>query len=428
MRARGANATMDVAFEATYGVPPASGFFRTPFVSSNLGEEQGLEASDVLGFGRDPQQPGRGAVDNAGDLVVPICARNIGLWLKMMFGDPTTATGVAASGTITFSAQPANNATITVAGQDFTFVNGTPTANQIKIGSTLAETVANAVRALNASAVAGVAAATYRATSRANAIRIVHDTLGTSGNSFALAAGSSPASNATVSGSTLSGGAGSGGYRHTFVGGAQTLPSASVQIGNPEVPNYGMNWGAKANTLGVSLARSGNLNATIGLIAQGETTATTDQAGTPTELALMKFSHFAGSVLRDGVPIADLISGQLNVSNGAEGVPAIRDDGRVSGVDEGMLAATGQVGIRYGTRELQVLAEDGTATELEYAWTIPNTAFALRVIVHTVYLPRPKRPITGPTGIVADYSWQGAESPTLHKTITVELTNDVASY
>jgi hypothetical protein len=33
---------MAAAFETTYGVPPTSGFRKLPFVSSNLGEEQGL--------------------------------------------------------------------------------------------------------------------------------------------------------------------------------------------------------------------------------------------------------------------------------------------------------------------------------------------------------------------------------------------------
>ena len=56
-RARGANAVMAGAFEETYGTPPADGYARLPFVTSNLGEEQGLIASDLLGYGREPQDP-----------------------------------------------------------------------------------------------------------------------------------------------------------------------------------------------------------------------------------------------------------------------------------------------------------------------------------------------------------------------------------
>lgn len=429
-RARGANATMAVALETEEGLTPGSGFVQTPFVSSNLGEEQGLVASDVLGFGRDPQQPGRDAIDNTGDIVVPMCARNLGLWLTLLFGAASTATGLAASGAITFTAQPVNNATISLGGQDFTFVTGSPTANQIKIGATLRETVANAVRALNASAVSGVAAATYRAEGKAGAvIRITHDALGTAGNSFALAASSSPASGAVVSGATLAGGSASGGYRHSWVGGATVLPSASIEIGNPEVPSYKMNSGAKANSFGVQLARAGNLNATIGLIAGAEAAAGASAAGTPTTHPMLKFSHFTGSVLRRKVPVGDLVSGQLNISNGMEAVPTIgTGDGRIGGVDEGMLAVTGQVGIRYSTRDFEAMAVSDEADEFEFSWSIPGAPWSLRFIVHEVRLPKAKAPITGPTGVQADYGWQASENAALGRTLTVELVNDVATY
>lgn len=428
-RARGANAILALGFEASEGVTPTDGFFKIPFVTANLGEEQGLVASDILGHGRVPQEPGRDAVDNVGDVVVPLCARNIGLHLKGLFGDPTTEDGVAASGSIVFSAQPANNATITVGGQAFTFVTGTPTTNQIKIGATLAETLGNAVRALNASVVAGVAAATYRADARGAVIRISHDALGTSGNSYALAASTSPASGAVTSGSTLTGGAATGGHRHTFVAGAQALPSASIEVGMPDVDRFGMNWGAKHNTLGIQLARAGNLNATINIIAIGETIDDETGADSADELEVKRFSHFTGVVLREKVPIADLVAGALNYTNGLDPVPAIgRGDGRISGVDEGMAACTGTVGVRYSSNVFHQLAEDGTASELEFAWTIPGTTFSLRVIVHAVHLPKAKLPITGPTGIQADHAWQASEAAGTGAFVTVVLTNDVEGY
>ena len=428
-RARGANALAALAYEPSYGTVPASGFRVQPFVSCNLGEEQPLEASDVLGFGRDPQDPTRGAIDSAGDIVVPLCARHIGDWLQLMFGAPTTSAGLFPTGRITFSAQPANNATLTLDGQVITFVTGTPTANQVQIGASLAATVANAVRALNASAVTAVAAATYRGSPTGNAIEITHDTLGTAGNAFTLAVSSSPASNATVSAATLTGGATSGGYRHVFATGALSLPSAALEIGLPDVPDYSMHYGVKANSLAISMARSGNLNATIGLIAQGEAPGTNStSAGTPAVKEMLKFSHFSGSVLRQGVPIADLVAGAITISNGLDPVPAIRGDGRVSGVDEGMNSVTGQTSIRYSSREFQAQAEAGTPIETEYSWYIPGTPWCLRMTVHRVFLPKAKRPITGPGAIQADYSWQAAESQSLGRTATITLINDVASY
>ena len=90
-RAQGARAQMALAFETTYGTPPASGFTRMPFASTTLGAEQPLQASELLGYGRDPLAPIKDAVTADGDVVVPIDAEGFGFWLKATFGAPVTS-------------------------------------------------------------------------------------------------------------------------------------------------------------------------------------------------------------------------------------------------------------------------------------------------------------------------------------------------
>lgn len=94
-RARGANARLAGAFESTYGTPPGSGFFGLPFVSSNLGAEQPLLESDLLGNGRESYDPTYDVITNDGDVVVPVDVRYFGHWLKLLLGAPTStgATG-----------------------------------------------------------------------------------------------------------------------------------------------------------------------------------------------------------------------------------------------------------------------------------------------------------------------------------------------
>lgn len=95
-RAQGARAQMALGFETVYGTPPAAGsFWRMPFASSTLGSEQPLLNSELLGYGRDPLAPVKDAVTADGDVVIPIDARFLGVWLKALFGEPTT-TGAAA--------------------------------------------------------------------------------------------------------------------------------------------------------------------------------------------------------------------------------------------------------------------------------------------------------------------------------------------
>ena len=71
-RAQGARALMALAFETTYGTPPAGGFTRMPFASTSLGAEQPLLNSELLGYGRDPLAPIKDAVMADGDVVVPV--------------------------------------------------------------------------------------------------------------------------------------------------------------------------------------------------------------------------------------------------------------------------------------------------------------------------------------------------------------------
>ncbi|MBW0159592.1 phage tail tube protein [Sedimentimonas flavescens] len=89
-RAQGARAQMALAFETTYGSPPAGGFTKMPFASTTLGAEQPLLNSELLGYGRDPLAPIKDAVTADGDVVVPLDAAAFGFWLKAAFGAPTT--------------------------------------------------------------------------------------------------------------------------------------------------------------------------------------------------------------------------------------------------------------------------------------------------------------------------------------------------
>jgi hypothetical protein len=126
-----------------------------------------------------------------------------------------SATGLAASGWVTFARQPANNETLVVNGATLTFVTGTPTGDQVKIGDTLGDTVKNAATVMDGSATAGFAALTFAADpptpvgggSGADTILIQANAVGVAGNALAITSG--PAG-MTKSGATLAGGSAAG--------------------------------------------------------------------------------------------------------------------------------------------------------------------------------------------------------------------------
>ncbi len=89
-REQGARSQLAAAFETVYGTAPASGYKRLPFVSDGLGAEQPLLESELLGYGRDPLAPIKDAVTVDGDIVVPMDAEAMGVWLKGALGAPVT--------------------------------------------------------------------------------------------------------------------------------------------------------------------------------------------------------------------------------------------------------------------------------------------------------------------------------------------------
>lgn len=421
MRARGANARLRVDFETTYGTPPSSNFKQVPFVSSDLGPAQGLIESDLLGQGREGEDATLDVINNDGNLVVPVDVRNFGYWLALCFGEPVTTGLAKAGGSIVFSAQPAVNSTITLAGTAFTFVSGSPSGNQIQIGASLTLTLDNAVTALNGSAVPAIAAATYSKTGT-DTLTILHDTTGTVGNAFTLAASSSPASHGTPSGATLTGGT----NKHVFTSGADDLPSMSIETGLEDISKFEMNYGARANTLRIEAGRRGLLNATLGLVAKGaQAIADASDAGTPTVADTLRFAQATGSIEEDDVVLAHVVQASIMYSNNLDKVETIRADSEIEDADPGMSTGGGNLTVRVADDiDLDSKATGRTPVKISVAWAFQQ--HSLKFIYPRCLLPRPKRTINGPAGIQASFDFQasGADGTTCQ----VELVNDVAAY
>lgn len=422
-RARGANAQAALAFAPSYGAIPNNGFFSIAGMDlGDLSDRNELIEDDLIGQGREPLEPGDGPVTNTATMTLPVDVRNVGLVLKWLFGPPVTTPGVAASGAFTFPANPANNDTITVGGQVFTFKNANPAANQILIGATLADTVREAVWALNASAVVAVGAARYSTDRDGAKIYVKHKTIGAAGNAFGLAA-----SVATVSGATLAGGSASGPYNHVFTSGALSLPDVAIEIGHPEIPSYHMNYGIMANTASIQLQRSGNLNIQLGVIAQGEMPpTTTSQAGVPTVYAIERFSQGAGEITDRGVPLGEIVSGTAAWSNNLDVAENIRPDGRIDGADPGKVTGSPQFTVRYKDLALYNAAKAKQTLQPAYRWV--RGAHSLEILYLAVKVPVPSKPVNGPGGVQMNYQGQAFKHPTLGKAIVVTLVNDVPSY
>jgi len=220
---------------------------------------------------------------------------------------------------------------------------------------------------------------------------------------------------------------GIGPWTHEFRSGGWSLPSMSIETAMPEVPRFAMYSGCVLDQLSWQVQRSGLLTATARLVAQGEAIGSTTSAGTPAELALKRFGHFNGGVIRNGVALGNVVSAEISYTNNLDRIETIRSDGRIDGADPSIAALTGRIEVRFADQTLVSQAINGDPAEIEFAYALPSGE-AFTFTIHAVYLPRPRIEISGPQGVQATFDWQAARDASLGRMCTATLINDVESY
>jgi hypothetical protein len=213
---------------------------------------------------------------------------------------------------------------------------------------------------------------------------------------------------------------------HTFGSGAAALPSQAVEMGYPDVPNYDLCTGVRADTLELDFSPTGPATATINLIAQGSVQSGASSGGTPVTAAYTAFNKAQGSVTRSGAALAQVTGARLTYGNSIETVRTIRADRKIEGADPGIARATGQITARFADTTLLTHAQNGTATEFAFAYTIDANR-SLTVTLHEVYLALAKTPIEGPAGVEASFEFRAAYNATAARMMTVMLKNQQAS-
>ena len=423
-RATGANVKLRARFETTYGARAAGNFVSLRAFTWGLSKQQPLEREPLLGGGRDPERPQRGAIDVTGSAEVPVDQRLIGYWLKGLLGDPNTSTVVGARGFIEFPANPADQDTITLDGTTWTFVTAAPVGDETQIGADLAATLTQLVTDLNASADPNILAATY--STFGERLVIDHDTADATGDTFTLAA-SDP--NAKLSGATLAGG---GQTRHEFRSAGASLPSLTVEVEHGDLEGgskrFIVQQGVLVNTLSIERQRSGVVKAGLELIGQSETAEIATVGGTPLEMTVAQFSQFQGSILVDGIRAANVTAANLQLGNQYDVVAALREDGLIEGADPGETLLNLSFTARFSNNALKAAAEAAAAIDIRYGFREPASGAELLIRVHQVDLPEPAREISGAGGIEVTYEGLGSKDPAVARALTVSLWNDRPDY
>ena len=215
-------------------------------------------------------------------------------------------------------------------------------------------------------------------------------------------------------------------FIHSFGSGAAALPSNSIEIGYPDVPSYDVCTGVRADTLEIDFSPSGPATATFGLMGQGSSRAGASAGGTPVSGPYTAFNKAQGSISRGGSPLAQVTGARMTYANGMEMVRTIRADRRIEGVDSGIARCTGQVTVRFADATLLTQAQNGTAAEFAFSYTIDANR-SLAFMLHDVYLALAKTPIEGPGGVEAAFGIRAAFNATATRMMTAVLKNQQAA-
>ena len=214
-------------------------------------------------------------------------------------------------------------------------------------------------------------------------------------------------------------------FIHSFASGAATLPSQAIETGYPDVPSFDVCAGVRADTLEIDFSPTGPATATIKLVAQGSVRSGASSGGSPVTAAYTAFNKAQGSITRGGSALAQVTGARLSYSNSIETVRTIRADRKIEGADPGISRATGQITARFADTTLLTQAQNGTAAEFAFAYTIDANR-SLTITLHEVYLALAKTPIEGPAGVEASFDFRAAFNASATRMMTVVLRNQQA--
>ena len=88
---------------------------------------------------------------------------------------------------------------------------------------------------------------------------------------------------------------------------------------------------------------------------------------------------------------------------------------------------TGNIAVRFADTTLLNQAIGGQACALTFGYALP-TGEALTVSVPRVFLPRPRREISGPQGVQVTFDWQAGQQANGDPMVSVTLANDIEEY
>ncbi|MBC7282673.1 phage tail tube protein [Hoeflea sp.] len=220
-------------------------------------------------------------------------------------------------------------------------------------------------------------------------------------------------------------------YTHVFKPGSGELLSHTLQI-RAAAGRFLQHRGLAVEGLSGSLAREGGYKRlNVDFKGADETVLGASAAGiVAPALTVDRLPGFRGSIKRDGVAMASVISANWNYVNNLEPYDA-PDSATVAGYDPGIPAFTASLTARQTAdgHALYDLANAGTRFTLDIAWTLSATK-SLAFTVGNALLTPSSAPVNGPGGqqYQFDLSAEPDDTEADDAFFVATLKNQIASY
>lgn len=457
-----------LAFEEAYNdLPEVVQGYLVPINSNGVKGSRNQNPSNTITGSRDATEPDEGYLDVAGSVVVPVDAHAFGLYLKAMFGAPTS-TVVAAKALDNAAVTNRGSGKVGIPCTGHGLAKGAPvvidgtsnydgayilqpetTANELVVLATYAaETVSSSDTCtlarqvtLSAGAVRNVASGLVGLPATAHGLPVgaeitVDGTTaydgtytverGTSANEIIIA-------HAYVS-ETLAGDetAVARFHDHVFKITDSVMPSFALEKAFPTVSAYMRAGGCKVGQCSMSLGGDGELTASLSVKGASEDKAAAVLDATPVEFPFHRFKQFQAAFLVDGAAITGRVQTMdltmnMNLDDDTftiDGTETTPGDGVRGDLNEGVTALSGSFTALFkDTAYLdKALLSESTAFKAK----LINGGYALSFLFEEAKLARTSPEISGPKGVKETYSWTafystGAQGSSVVATLRNEI-------
>lgn len=216
-------------------------------------------------------------------------------------------------------------------------------------------------------------------------------------------------------------------YKHVFESGEE-LPSFWLETRiATKTPIYKRSLGCKINTLALEAGGDGELTATLGLMAAGQTQESTAAVAVPEEMPFNRLANFQAQLKVDGEVTGNAMSFAVNLDNALDGeVRLLAGQGFRADLPEGLMAVSGTMEVMVTDGDLYAKALASTPLNLELSFTKGDESL-------TIKLPKVQLQVTGPVvdgpaGLKMSWNWQAYSVQPEDAAMTVELVNTLPDY